>query len=119
MTSDDAKDAAKDIGARANDGVDRARGTLGDAAATASDRASDAAGTVSDAASDAYDRVRERAADLGNKIPGSASDAVEAGKRAYAKSNDQLAQQIGRQPIEALLLAGAIGYLVGWAANRG
>ena len=57
-------------------------------------------------------------ADLGDKIPDSASDAVETGKRAYKSGSDQIARQVGRQPIEALLLAGAIGYLVGWAANR-
>ena len=78
----------------------------------------DIASKVSDKASDVYQRARDGASDLGDRIPGNASDAVDAGKRAYIKSNDQLARQIGKQPVEALLLAGAIGYLVGWAANR-
>ena len=118
MTSDDAVEASKDIAARAKTTSDRIKGGLSDAAASAADQASDAAGKVSDKASDVYSRVRDTASDLGDKLPGSASEAIDAGKRAYSKSNDQLALQIGKQPIEALLLAGAIGYLVGWAANR-
>lgn len=118
MTSDDPTEVAKDIGPRTKSAADRARGGLSDAASTAADHASDAAGKVSDKATDVYQRVRDGASDFSDKLPGSASDAVDAGKRAYTKSNDQLARTIGQQPIEALLLAGAIGYLVGWAANR-
>ena len=122
MTSDDPVAAANDIADRAKGAVkgtaDSAKSRLDATAGSVADRASEAAGKVSDKVADVYQRVSEGAAGLGDKLPGSAGDAVEAGKRAYAKSSDHVARQIGRQPIEALLLAGAIGYLVGWAANR-
>lgn len=118
MTSDDPREIAKDTASRAKDAADRASGTVREAASSAADRASKMSGKVGDAASDVYQRVRDGASALGDKMPGSAGEAVDIGRRAYNRSNEQLGRQIGRQPIEALLLAGAIGYLVGWAANR-
>ena len=41
-----------------------------------------------------------------------------AGQRAYQAGSDQVARTVTKQPIEALFLAGAIGFLVGWAVNR-
>ncbi len=42
-----------------------------------------------------------------------------AGERVAVHGRQRLGQGVRKQPVEALLLAGAIGYLVGWAASRG
>ena len=118
MTSDDLKKTAKDIAGSAQDAA--ARGGRSTRATTSSvaDAASDAAGHAADTAQDLYARAQNGVAGMTDALPGSAREAVEAGRRVYNKGGDQIAQQIAKQPIEALLLAGAIGYLVGWAANR-
>ena len=53
-----------------------------------------------------------------SRFSGSASDALDAGQSAIKSGSEQLVRQAAKQPLEALLLAGAIGYLVGWAVNR-
>ena len=112
MTSDDdAQDITKDKAAR----VGRA----------AKDAASQTAGEVSQAADhapevvdDLYGRAQSAVIDAANKLPGSASDALAAGQSAYQTGSERVARQVAKQPLEALFLAGAIGFLVGWAANR-
>ncbi len=51
-------------------------------------------------------------------VPGAASDALAASQQAIRSGGAQVAQRVTKQPLEALLLAGAIGYLIGWAVSR-
>ncbi len=100
MTSeDDLKKATKDAAARASqvghETIVEARDTL--------DVAPSAAGDVIDRTRGVADALRDNAGD----VPG-----------AIRSGGDEVARRVARQPVEALLLAGAIGYLVGWAINR-
>jgi len=52
-------------------------------------------------------------------MPESTAEAIAAGQRAVDEGTARLARRVAKQPIEALILAGAIGYLVGWATSRG
>jgi ElaB/YqjD/DUF883 family membrane-anchored ribosome-binding protein len=105
-----AKDAAGQPGKAASDAVNEASG-LGARAADMVDQAGNTAAHL-------YDQAKERVLDAADSLPGSASDAMAAGHRTYQKGAEAVAQQVSRQPVEALLLAAAIGYLVGWASNR-
>ena len=107
MKSDEVKNAAKDLGGSAGkDAAEIKQGTK----ETASDLAGQAQGykdQAADAAGDLYARAKDSVGQASAALPGSAGDAA-----------DQLARQVAKQPFEALLLAGAIGYLVGWATSR-
>jgi uncharacterized protein YjbJ (UPF0337 family) len=70
------------------------------------------------AAQNIYGRTKEGFNEAVDRIPDALSDAADMGQRIYRDSSRQLAAQVGRQPIETLLLVGALGYLVGWAVNR-
>ena len=65
-----------------------------------------------------YGRTRDGFNEAVDRIPDALSDAADMGQRAYKDSSRQLAVQVGKQPIETLLLVGALGYLVGWAVHR-
>ena len=111
MTADDLRDTAKDTGERVRDTAGQAGGESAAVGSSLADKASEVAAQVKDAVGAALDKARDQ-------MPGSASDAVDAGKRAYSQGGENLGLRVARQPLEALLLAGAIGYLVGWATNR-
>ena len=107
MTSEDDLKASKDSLARAGQAgrevKHQAKGTLDEAP---------------DAAADLYGRARAKARDVADGLPESAGDALASGHQALRSSGDQVARRVTKQPIEALMLAGAIGYLIGWAVNR-
>jgi uncharacterized protein YjbJ (UPF0337 family) len=65
-----------------------------------------------------YGRTKDGLSDAADRIPGALSDAADLGQRAYQDSSRQVAAQVSKQPLETLLLVGALGYLLGWAANR-
>jgi uncharacterized protein YjbJ (UPF0337 family) len=65
-----------------------------------------------------YGRTKDGFNEAVDHIPDAFSDAADRGQRAYKDGSRQLAAQVGKQPIETLLLVGALGYLVGWAVNR-
>ena len=117
MTSDDMKNTAKDIADRIEEKSSDARSSAKNATAKASDAARDFAAQTSDTATDVYARAQGHIRDAADRLP-DASDAVAAGQRAYSKSSETVSRHVSKQPLEALLLAGAIGYLVGWATNR-
>ena len=119
MTSDDAKKAAKDIVGDASEKAAAGRDKASEAAHLAGAQAKDAVARVADVAQDQYGKAKDSVASLSDHIPDAASDTLTAGQRVYARGSEQIARQVAKQPVEALLLAGAIGYLVGWAANRG
>lgn len=118
MTSDDfeasAHKAADRGAAAANDLQENAQR----AGSEVADKAYGLYGQASGAANDLYGRAKDGVQALAGRMPGNASDAYAAGQRAFAEGNDHLGRHVSRQPIEALLLAGAIGYLVGWATSR-
>jgi ElaB/YqjD/DUF883 family membrane-anchored ribosome-binding protein len=107
MKSEDIKSVAKDIGDSTAKGSEEAKKSFQDNAAQASDMASDL-----------YGRAKDTVKSVTDGLPDSASEALASGKRVYQDGTDQLVRQIAKQPLEALLLAGAIGYLVGWATSR-
>jgi ElaB/YqjD/DUF883 family membrane-anchored ribosome-binding protein len=118
MTSDDIKDTAKNLGSSAGKMGDDIKKSAHAAADDATDSAKGYASQASDAASDLYGRAKDAVNSATDSLPNSASDALAAGKKVYEGGADQLVRQIAKQPLEALLLAGAIGYLVGWATSR-
>lgn len=118
MTSDDMKNTAKDIADRVEQKSVDARSSMRGTASKTGDMARDFAAQASDTASDLYGRAQDNMRDVADRLPGTASDAVAASQRAYQTSSKTVAHHVSKQPLEALLLAGAIGYLVGWATNR-
>ena len=97
-----------------SDDIKAATDTASDKAKSSIRAAKDKAGTVGDA----YDSTKEQVIGLSDKLPGSASDAYQAGQRAISQGAEGVSASVAKQPIEALLLAGALGYLVGWATSR-
>jgi ElaB/YqjD/DUF883 family membrane-anchored ribosome-binding protein len=118
MTSDSIKTSPIDLGA-ARQGFDDARQTASETAAKAGSRAHGMADQAADVASDLYERAKGTIRDASGAMPDSAADAIAAGQRAVDEGTARLSRQVAKQPIEALILAGAIGYLVGWATSRG
>ena len=104
---DDAKKATKDSVAQASQvGLET------------KDRAAEAFDAAPGIAGDLYNKARGKAQDMVNDVPGAASDALAASQQAIRSGGAQVAQRVTKQPLEALLLAGAIGYLIGWAVSR-
>jgi ElaB/YqjD/DUF883 family membrane-anchored ribosome-binding protein len=118
MNAEDIKSTAKDLGSSASKNSEELKKTAQDKADQVADETKGYAAQASDVASDLYGRAKDGVKAATDSLPGTASDAVAAGKRAYDGGSDQLVRQITKQPIEALILAGAIGYLVGWATSR-
>ena len=118
MKSDDIKSAAADLGNSASKDATAARQGAEEAASGLAGQAQAYKAQASDAASELYGRAKDGISQAADALPGSASEAAAAGRRAYEGGTDQLARQVAKQPFEALLLAGAIGYLVGWATSR-
>ena len=73
---------------------------------------------VVNAAGDLYAKAADRAADALSEMPANLSDAGAAGEALVRRGQQSVHRGVRKQPIEALLLAGAIGYLVGWASSR-
>ena len=78
----------------------------------------DAVHQASSAGGDVYGRAKEHVQGLADRLPDTAADAYRTGQRMYAQGSEQVGRHVAKQPFEALLLAGAIGYLVGWASSR-
>jgi len=73
---------------------------------------------VAGAAQNFYGRTKDGFNDAVDRLPDALSDAAEMGQRAYKESSKQIGERVGKQPLETLLLVGALGYLVGWAVHR-
>jgi len=65
-----------------------------------------------------YGRAKDSLSDAAEHMPDAFAQAADAGQQAYRNSSKQLAAQVSKQPIETLLLVGAIGFLLGWATTR-
>ena len=114
MTSDDVKNTTKDIEKAGRAAQDAAQ----EKASQVAEKTQDYAANVSDKTKDVYGRAKEKVRDASERLPDSASETFAAGQDALSRGATQLADQVAKQPIEALFLAGAIGFLVGWATNR-
>ena len=108
MTSED------DVEKETKDKVARA----GEAGVEAKATAQDALDAAPDVATGLYAQVQARAQDVAGALPESAGDALAAGHQAVRSGGEQVARRVVQRPVEALMLAGAIGYLIGWALNR-
>ena len=106
----EAIDQMKDAAASATGPV---KDTAAQAVQGAASSAQDAVGTLSDQAQDLAARGAAAAGQIRDQIP-SADEMRAAGRR----GSEQIARQVARQPFEALLLAGAVGYLAAWIIHR-
>jgi uncharacterized protein YjbJ (UPF0337 family) len=70
------------------------------------------------AAQNLYGRTKDGFNEAVDRLPDALSDAADMGQRAYKESSLQVSSRFSKQPLETLLLVGAIGYLVGWAVHR-
>lgn len=118
MKSDDIKSAAKDFASSVGKTAGDAQQALRDGASRYTAQAQDVTDGASGKASDLYGRANDTLNSAANGLPDSTADSIAAGQRVYDRGTAQLARQVSKQPIEALILAGAIGYLVGWATSR-
>ena len=113
----DAKTHGAEALNRAKDGtastIDALQGHAADLAQGATDYARDALDTAKGHAQDLAGRASAAAGQLRDQLP-DADDLRAAGQR----GTKTLAQQVSRQPFEALLLAGAVGYLAAWIIHR-
>ena len=117
MSSDDFKASADKAADKTVSSLHEGQDSL--QAAGATKRVKALSDQVSGTAGDLYNQAADQVRGMSDALPGSASDAYRAGQRAYAQSSQTVARHVAKQPVEALLLAGAIGYLVGWATSRG
>ena len=108
MTSeDDVKNVTKDNLARASQaGLDT------------KNKVSEALDATPEVAGGLYDQARAKTRDMTEGLPDAAGDALAAGHQSIMRGGDQVARHVAKQPVEALMLAGAIGFLIGWAVNR-
>ena len=118
MDPDDIKATGQSAAENAQSSLRATRDKLADATSRTADRLQGVAGQVGAKTNDMYGRAADQVQSLADRLPGSASDAYEASRRGYAQTSDAVGRHVAKQPIEALLLAGAIGYLVGWATSR-
>jgi len=65
-----------------------------------------------------YGRAKDGLNDAAERMPDALAQAADASQQAYRNSSKHLAAQVSKQPIETLLLVGALGYLLGWATTR-
>jgi len=73
---------------------------------------------VAGAAQNLYGRTKDGFNEAIERLPDAFSDAADLGQRAYKESSQKIGSRVSKQPIETLLLVGALGYLVGWAIHR-
>ena len=66
-----------------------------------------------------YAKGVRRGSEALDEMPASLSDMSAVGERVATHGRRYLVHGVRTQPVETLLLAGAIGYLIGWAASRG
>ena len=62
-----------------------------------------------------YTKGTDRAREKFDELPATLSDVSVAGERLIRRVD----HSVRKQPVEALLLAGALGYLAGWAISQG
>lgn len=111
MDKDRIAGAAKDLAGKAEGAFGK---VTGDAETEISGRAREAAGTAQNAFGQAKDVIR----DLGETASSYAQDAIDAGGDYYRDGHRAVAATIKKQPMTALLAAGAIGFTLGVLLTR-
>ena len=107
MDTDRIVGSAKELGGK----VQKEAGNLvGDDETKVRGVVNQAAGAAQDALGQAKDAVRS-AVDAAPEIASRASDA---GQRYLRQGNEAVANRVGEQQLVALLIAGAVGYALGW-----
>jgi ElaB/YqjD/DUF883 family membrane-anchored ribosome-binding protein len=94
-------------------GANALKNQTADLSQQASDYAKSAMDTAKDHAADLADRAQMAAGQIRDGLP-TADDLRAVGER----GRHHLARQVASQPLEALLLAGAVGYLAAWIIHR-
>ena len=108
-----------DIRSAAGSIADKAGHASDDIAQSSSRTFDQAKAGLDDAGGGLYAKGLQHGRDILNEMPASLSDISAAGERVVRRGGQGLSYGLRKQPVEALLLAGAIGYLVGWASSRG
>ncbi|MDB5590456.1 CsbD family protein [Enterovirga sp.] len=119
MDSDRVAGTAKKMGGQAESALG---GLTGDAKTQAEGRSAEAQGTVQAA----YGQAREAVQDYAEQAQGLAEDAYEQGRRYldegrrrypdadkfYREGTRAVSRQVGQSPIAAIMIAGAVGYIL-------
>jgi uncharacterized protein YjbJ (UPF0337 family) len=69
------------------------------------------------AAQNTYGRAKDAALDALDRAPDAWSDAVGVGQDYAKRGAVAVRENMNDQPLASLLLAGAVGYLIGWAIH--
>ena len=102
--AEEAGQVVDDAAHSSNKGVDETKDRLEDAGETGGDL---------------YAKGVRRGSEAIDELPASFSDMSAVSERVATHGRRYLVHGVRKQPVETLLLAGAIGYLIGWAASRG
>jgi len=70
------------------------------------------------AAQDAFGRAKDSARDALDRAPGALSDAVGSSQDYARQGAVAVRDRVNGQPLTALLIAGAIGFVLAWAMSR-
>ncbi|WPP03689.1 hypothetical protein [Methylocella tundrae] len=116
--SDDLRTTARNVQKSTKEGVEAAQGNARKIAEKINDRISDGVNASWAAASDALDRARETAGGIGAAASETFDEGVGRAEEVLKSGGRDLAKRVGRQPLEALLLAGAVGYLIGYLLHK-
>jgi uncharacterized protein YjbJ (UPF0337 family) len=110
MDPDRIKGTARNLYGQAED-------KIGELAGDAQTRGRGAVDRAAGAAQNAYGRAKDSARDVAEGAPEVWNDALDAGQDYYRQGSRALRDQVGQQPLVALLLAGFFGYLLGWTLH--
>ena len=83
-------------------------------AASFAGQAADAARSAMGSAQDTFDAAKQKVESLSGDLPGAMAQALDAGQR----GGQEIARRVSKQPLETVLLAGALGYLLAWLLHR-
>ncbi len=119
MASSSIKNEIRSVAGSATDKAGEISDTVAQSSSKVVDQAKDHLDDVGHVGGDLYARGLQSGRDALNEMPATLSDISAAGERVVQRGHLRLTHGVRKQPVEALLLAGAIGYLVGWAASRG
>ncbi|GJD48826.1 hypothetical protein OPKNFCMD_1552 [Methylobacterium crusticola] len=107
MDADRIIGAGKELGGKVQQGLGEVGGDAGTQARGAVNQAAGVAQNV-------YGQAKDAVRNLADAAPDYVDQARDVGRRTYDQGNSMLARQVGDQHLVALLLAGAVGYALGW-----
>lgn len=116
--SDDLQTTARDVENSTKEGVESAQANARKIAEKVNDTITDGVNAFWAAAGDTLDRAREAAGEIGVAASGTFDEGVERAGKVLKSGGKDLADRVARQPLEALLLAGAVGYFIGYLLHK-